>query len=371
MTRQTHRRGFVLITAMVILFAIASLALTLGRSARLDSQASANSVAYYEAMAVERGAEQYVLSALTDNFDSLADAGEADWAGVPVGRGAFWIIRPDYLDNDLPQFGLVDESGKIDLNTADFATLQRFPDMTDEIAASIIDWRDEDDTPTESVGAESGEYLALRDPYRCKNAAFEGVEELSMIRGMTQQLMRGEVGTGQPGSQSSQLGSEGARHAGWAEFFTVYSKRTGNNNNVQRGRINVNTAPAAVLRCLPNLDDSDVNALLSARTAAVSNDPTSTTWFNDTLKEKANGLGNRITGQGRCYSADIVAAAGNGRAFRRVRIIVDTTLTPAQIVYRRDLTDRGWPLDRAILESLRSGNGIYGGSMTRGSGGGI
>jgi hypothetical protein len=92
------------------------------------------------------------------------------------------------------------------------------------------------------------------------------------------------------------------------------------------------------------------------------------------LKERSVGLGNQITGRGGQYSADIVAVSGDGRAFKRVRIVADatgggTTATP-RILYRRDLTDQGWPLDRAILESLRGGGSIQEGSVlpSRGEG---
>ena len=74
------------------------------------------------------------------------------------------------------------------------------------------------------------------------------------------------------------------------------------------------------------------------------------------LESKAIGLGSFITGRGAVYSADIVAVSGNGRAFRRVRIVVDTAgESGPRIVYRRDLTDLGWPMDPQILQGLRNG----------------
>ena len=71
------------------------------------------------------------------------------------------------------------------------------------------------------------------------------------------------------------------------------------------------------------------------------------------------GLGNLITTTSSQYSADILAASIDGRAFRRVRIVVDISSTnaPPRIIYRRDLTDRGWPLDPQTLAGLREGRG--------------
>ena len=68
--------------------------------------------------------------------------------------------------------------------------------------------------------------------------------------------------------------------------------------------------------------------------------------------------GGRITTNSYQYSADIIAVSSDGRAFKRVRIIVDTRETPARIVYRKDLTSNGWPLPQDVLDQLRSGNGL-------------
>jgi hypothetical protein len=138
-----------------------------------------------------------------------------------------------------------------------------------------------------------------------------------------------------------------------------------------KGRINVNTAPRDVLLCLPNLDSSDVDKLISARQGSAAGD-TSVGWVMDALQQKAVGLGEFITGKTTQYSADIVAVSGNGRAYKHCRIVVDTSGSTPVIKYRRDLTDRGWPMDPGILTSLRSGQGLgswtgAGGSLPGGS----
>jgi hypothetical protein len=89
----------------------------------------------------------------------------------------------------------------------------------------------------------------------------------------------------------------------------------------------------------------------------------------DTLGVKARGLGKVITGKTSQYSADIIAVTGNGRAFKRVRIVVDASGDTPQIVYRRELTDRGWPMDPQILASLRAGEGLETTGSTTGNGG--
>jgi hypothetical protein len=97
-------------------------------------------------------------------------------------------------------------------------------------------------------------------------------------------------------------------------------------------------------------------------------------WVIEALQRKAIGLGNLITTTTNQYSADILAASANGRAFKRVRIVVDASGTTPQIIYRREITDRGWPLDPQILASLRAGQGpgavggaVGGGAMPGGT----
>jgi hypothetical protein len=138
-----------------------------------------------------------------------------------------------------------------------------------------------------------------------------------------------------------------------------------------KGRINVNTAPRVVLYCIDGLEAADVDNLISARQQ---NDPSSTSvaWIADVLgQKKSHGMAAKVTGTSYQYSADILAVSGNGRAFKRCRIVVDTSQTTPQIIYRRDITDRGWPMDPQILSDLRTGQqmGSWTGSGNRTSGG--
>ena len=73
------------------------------------------------------------------------------------------------------------------------------------------------------------------------------------------------------------------------------------------------------------------------------------------LPDKAPKILDLVTTLSYQYSADVVAVSPNGRAFKRVRIVVDAQQSPAKIVYRRDLTNLGWPLDPAIRDDLRNG----------------
>jgi len=141
----------------------------------------------------------------------------------------------------------VDEAGKLNLNTATVAMLQQLPGMTDELAASIIDWRDADDEVTAN-GAESGTYLGLQPSYSCKNAPFESIEELAWVHGATRTILYGEDanlnGVLDPNEDDGSRtlpydNSDGKLDPGILEYVTVFSREP---NKRQDGTERVNIA---------------------------------------------------------------------------------------------------------------------------------
>ena len=85
-------------------------------------------------------------------------------------------------------------------------------------------------------------------------------------------------------------------------------------------------------------------------------DADSLAWVVDVLsQEKAVAIGSYITTESYQFSADIVSVSGDGRAFRRCRIVVDAAESPPRLLYRQDLTHLGWPLSPDIVNLLRSG----------------
>lgn len=354
-----QRPGFVLIVALIICFAIASLVITLGRLARTEAMASANQLATYEAASVEKGAEQYVR-AIASDLTQLDTLDETDFEAQPVGTGYFWIVRPDYLDEDLPKFGLVDEAAKIAL-TSGVAKIGDMSGMSPEIATAIEEWRG-------SV-PDSGRYGT--SGYAAKGAKFETPEELMLVQGITREMYYGDAAMALMGAPASTalVGNDAVRAAGLQNFFTPFETLVDPMPQGQTGltQINVNQAPRDVLVCMfgNTIPESAVDTALAQRAAAVNSNPSDASWAL-TAFEGLNALQRqRIVGRGKKFSADIVAVAGNGRAFKRVRIVIDTTATPPRIVYRRDITDQGFPLDASILTSMRAGQSPSASSSSR------
>lgn len=142
-----------------------------------------------------------------------------------------------------------------------------------------------------------------------------------------------------------------------AEISLVAGKLTVAGGTPNAGRININTAPREVLRCLNGLEDSDAMALVSARENGA--DTTNIGWVAKAIdKAKAVAIGDQITDRSYRFSADVIGVSGDGRAYQRVKIVVDAAGTTPTIVYRRDLTDVGWSIGWDIRRALREGAGI-------------
>ena len=391
------RRGSILVVAMWVLISLAGLVLVLSRWARVELLASGNRVAAVQAAAAARAGEQYVLSQIEQAAGDVSLLAESPAEAVPVGptgmdpTAYFWIMRPDREDDGQQDFAIDDEGSRININTANREVLSKLPGMTPEIADAIIDWRDPDENPG-TAGAESEYYQSLQPPYRCKNGPFESVEELLLVKGVTPELLYGtdvnhngfldeeELSAGGTVTRTDDPTAPSPR--GLLPFVTIHGIGTapaagaggagggqgppaggggqgqgqGQGQQPNPGLVNVNTAPREVLRALPGMEDADAIALVAARDEGV--DMTSTAWVSGAIaQQKAAGINGSITARSYSYSADVVGVSGDGRAFHRVRVIVDASKSPPAVVYRRDLSGAGWPMDPGIRPSLRAGGG--------------
>ena len=72
-------------------------------------------------------------------------------------------------------------------------------------------------------------------------------------------------------------------------------------------------------------------------------------------REKAAAIGGQITTRSFQFSADVLGASGDGRAYRRYRAVVDTGEGAPRVLSWCELTHLGWPLDPEIIATLRSG----------------
>src|SRR5262249_4053939 len=80
---------------------------------------------------------------------------------VRYGRGQFRIIRRgDENEGAGVVYGVSDEESRLNLNYASFEQISNIVGMTIDVAAAIVDWRDEDNQATPG-GAENEYYASL------------------------------------------------------------------------------------------------------------------------------------------------------------------------------------------------------------------
>ena len=103
-----------------------------------------------------------------------------------------------------------------------------------------MDWRDSDDLHRLN-GAENKYYQLLPNPYACKNAAFDSVEELLLVRGMRPELFDEKLKT----------------------IVTIIPESHG--TRTASAQININAAPRRLLEALPQITSQQVQNLIDYR----------------------------------------------------------------------------------------------------------
>lgn len=187
--------GMVLFFVIALCLGLTAIILLFASSMRLEYRASGNALAGAQAEQALEGARRYVSYVLTNQEEPgrLPELDEYKQELLQVGDANIWLLgrEPSDPTPQSPTYGLVDEAGKVNINTAPQEVLEALPQMTPELAAAIVDWRDADSDLSEG-GAESGQYLMLDTPYQCKNSNFESVAELRLVYGMTMDVLAGE-----------------------------------------------------------------------------------------------------------------------------------------------------------------------------------
>lgn len=214
---------------------------------------------------------------------------------------------------------IVNESGKIDVNLVPEETLKEIlrnaglaPGKAEEVGDSILDWRDVDDIPRPN-GAEDSYYAALPEPIRPRNGRLLRIEELLSVKGVDAE-----------------------------DYWRIYSKVFTVNGG--SAAVNVNAAPAEVLRILPGFSQEAADGLVARRREAPFGNPASVAGY---LADA--GVSNRVLpllstfGSSNAYTilstgkaeGGIVRSIAcrvelRGTAGRPVRIVSWTDLVPSE-----------------------------------------
>lgn len=225
-TSVNKKKGLVIIAVLWTAVLLTVMAAVLGRKSRLDMKVC---LARMEAVRCKWAARAGIEKAMailkedaaenqTDGLLDLWSDNDEDFNNVPLNRCWFSVQ-------------VIDETSKLNINTATKEQLLGLPDMVEEIADAIIDWRDTDDTPS-GAGVESGYYESLPYGYMARNGPFKTIRELLLVKDVTEELFYGEDtnlngrldynendGDLSPPSDDA----DGVLDVGWAAYLTCYT----------------------------------------------------------------------------------------------------------------------------------------------------
>ena len=177
-----------------------------------------------------------------------------------------------------------------------------------------------------------------------------------------QKLLNDKFGASRAGEILARLGPGGALRSALElyvrsgmkaeEFGQIVDALTVTTGDYATGLINVNSAGAAVLACVPGIGTEKAAALVAARLSRTVQD-TNIAWVADTLgAQGAVEAGPLLTGQSWQACADVAAVGRHGRGYRRTKFVIDTSTGTPRIIYRRNLAPLGWALGSAVRQSF-------------------
>ena len=141
------------------------------------------------------------------------------------------------------------------------------------------------------------------------------------------------------------------------EFALVHADLTTQATGAtQAGLVNVNTASATVLACIPGIG-ADNAATLVAYRLAHPDVLTSFAWLLQVLRPAdIRRAGPYITDQSYQFAADIAAVGRFGRGYCREKVVFDLSNRTPRIVYHQDLSAYGWALGTRVRQTVRGTN---------------
>jgi general secretion pathway protein K len=246
-----NNRGMALLMTILIISLILVMTLRFNMTMRSSLTSAAN---LQDEISLDNMAKSVFNSARAilsvDAQESSFDTLHEDWANLELvsqyfsfffsrGQGAVNIVdhsgmlQINHLLQKKEDTWIVDEEQKkIWVTLLSSVEFELDEDEALSIIEAIIDWIDEDDEPLGFGGAESSYYQGLDTPYEPRNGPMEFIEELLLVKGVTDELY---FGTGEM--------------PGLANLVTPYGRD---------GKVNINTAHAFILGALSDQIDLDM-----------------------------------------------------------------------------------------------------------------
>ena len=250
-------RGSVLIVVLWACLGLVAITLTFGHSMVMAYRGTDNDLAGRQADQAIEGAARYAESLFVNATTPgvFPELTSYEHEAVPVGEATFWFLgRPLETGNGTTrEYGLTDEAGKLNINTATADVLKLLPGMTDDFAAAIVEWR----TAATGTGTSSSSSTV-------KGGPLESIEELALVTGATREILYGEdenlngVLDANEDDNSKSLpedNSDGKLDPGILEYVTVFSRESNKQSDGTTNRINITNIQQVTQELTTLIDD--------------------------------------------------------------------------------------------------------------------
>jgi type II secretory pathway component PulK len=355
MVSNKNNKGLVLVAILWIVVVLTVIVTMLGRKSRLDSKITlARMDAVRCKWACRAGIERAIAILNEDEreTDCLTDL----WNYSPDDFNDFQLERCQF------NVRVIDESSKLNVNTAMRDQLLGLPYMTEDVADAIIDWRDTDEDPG-LYGVEGGYYENLTFGYLPRNDSFRTLRELLLVRGVTEELFYGEDtnlngrldynemdGDTNPPSDNM----DAVLDKGWAAYLTCYpiesssgTTQTTQDTTTQTessggdGLVNINTASDVVLAALlggTNEAYVIANAIIAYRNTLESGiaDPSELTEVGILTSDIMDQIQDYITVSSNIFTIRCVATTAQNGPYGttlQTEVVVNRSSSPYEVLY--------------------------------------
>ena len=185
MAKKHYKKGLVIIAVLWITVLLNVIVVTLARSSLLDAKVSRQMrVEQLRCKWACRAALEKAVAVLNEDLresDCLTDL----WSDNAED------FNDIYLQDCWFNVRVIDEAGKLNINTATKDQLLCLEYMEEDVVDSILDWRDKDENPR-TQGVEGGYYENMPYRYTIRNDSFKTIRELLLVKGVSEELFYGE-----------------------------------------------------------------------------------------------------------------------------------------------------------------------------------
>jgi len=347
-----NRQGFAIVIVLLVTTLVIVLSLEFNYEMRVDANITLHSMDSLKAYYLAKSGVEAGIFVLRMDFKKDADNKKyvdylnEQWnipsVSIPLGKGSITGSISDesgkinlnyFIPEDMNKKKGKEESGdeqKMHIVRRVFEGLSVKPEEgADEIAHALLDWRG-----AIADDALDAYYSNLEESYFEHESFFEDTSELLLVKGITKdiyfqrkksdmQKVSGEL-SGNGGKAKSKKKKEIKAFYSLGKLFTVYGENPDNN----KYKININTAPKAVLRALHSeMDESLVERIAErqassdpfASVAEVGKEEGLETVFND-QKDGLKGIKNII--DVKSYTFRIISTGRFGGISKTVEAIV-------------------------------------------------